>query len=126
MVNHSLRTYWFSRLLGETVSMSYDDEVLYVASLLHDIGFYGDHATATPEAECFAVRGANAAQALAEEHGWDGSRRERAAETISLHVNGTAAPEAGAEPYLMQRGVMLDITGLYAWAVNPDEVRGVF
>ena len=49
MVNHSLRTYWFSRLLGETNTMSYDDEVLYVASLLHDIGFYGGHATATRE-----------------------------------------------------------------------------
>ncbi len=64
MLNHSLRTYWFSRLLGETNAMSYDDEVLYVASLLHDIGFYGAHATATQEAECFAIRGANAALIL--------------------------------------------------------------
>ena len=80
MGNHSLRTYWFSRLLGEASDLKFDDEVLYVSSLLHDIGFYGRHAEATPETECFGVRGANAALALANEHGWDAERGESAAE----------------------------------------------
>jgi hypothetical protein len=44
MVNHSLRTYWFSRLLGLVAGRHADDEALYVASLLHDVGFYGRYA----------------------------------------------------------------------------------
>jgi hypothetical protein len=126
MVNHSLRTYWFARLLGLGASLRFDDEALYVASLLHDAGFFGRYATAAPEAECFAIRGANAALELLRDAGWDAARRERVAETIILHVNGTVPPEQGIEAYLMERGVLLDTTGLYAWDLNPSCVTRVF
>jgi hypothetical protein len=51
MVNHSLRTYRFSRLIGMGMGLSFDDEALYVASLTHDLGFYGRYAIATAGAD---------------------------------------------------------------------------
>jgi len=126
MVHHSLRTYWFSRLLGEASGLAFDDEVLYVASLAHDLGFFGPHARATPDAECFTIRGADAALALAARHGWEPARAERAAEAITFHVNGAVALDDGHEAFLMQRGVLLDVAGMYAWDLDPRSVRAVF
>lgn len=65
MVNHSLRTYWFSRLIGIGAGIKFDDELLYVASLTHDMGFYGRYATPTPDAKCFSIRSARSACEIA-------------------------------------------------------------
>jgi hypothetical protein len=123
MVNHSIRTYWFSRLIGESTHVSHDDEVLYVASLLHDLGFYGIYREG---AECFAVRGGEAAFRILMEQGWEEPRAERVAEAITLHVNGVVPPEQGHEAHLMERGVLMDATGLNAWDVHPDNTARVF
>ncbi len=126
MVNHSLRTYWFSRLIGQGSGMSFDDEALYIASLLHDIGFYGDYAQATPDAECFTIRSARAACELADRQGWDSARRDRVAEAITLNANGHVPPELGHEAHLMMRGVLVDATGMHAWRINPGNIEAVF
>jgi hypothetical protein len=126
LVNHSLRTYWFSRLLGVGAGLSFDDEALYVASLLHDVGLCGRFAQVTPEAECFAVRSARAALDVLERAGWPLARRERAAEAIALHVNGAVGREQGIEAHLMQRGVLLDATGVYGWEIDPGSAAAVF
>ena len=124
MVNHSIRTYWFSRILGEIERYDFDDEALYVSSLLHDIGFFGQHSVG--ETPCFAVRGADAALALTKAAGWDAQRSEACAETICLHVNGAVPLNAGTEAYLMQRGVLVDVAGLYAWDLNPEDIETLF
>jgi hypothetical protein len=126
MVNHSLRTYWFSRLLGLASGQHADDEALYVASLLHDAGFYGRYATATPESECISIRGARAAYDILGRCGWEMQRQDRVAEAITLHVNGDVPLSHGSEAFLLERGVMLDITGLHAWSLHPETVQGVF
>lgn len=126
MVNHSLRTYWFSRLIGEAGGLPFDDEALYIASLLHDIGLYGDYAHATPDAECFSIRSARAASDLADREGWDGERRDRLAEAITLNLNGHVPPEQGHEAHLMMCGVLVDATGLHAWRINPGNIESVF
>jgi hypothetical protein len=126
MVNHSLRTYWFSRLIGIGTGMSFDDETLYVASLTHDIGFYGRYANPTSATECFTIRSAQAACDLLDQAGWDPARRDRVAEAVTLNVNGRVPPAMGAEAHLMMRGVLVDATGLHAWRMHPDNLSAVF
>jgi len=126
MVNHSLRTYWFSRLIGMGAGLSFDDEALYVASLTHDLGFYGRYATATDDAECFTIRSAQAARDILDEAGWDAARRDRVAEAVILNTNGNVPPAIGVEAHLMMRGVLTDATGMHAWRIHPKTIDAVF
>jgi hypothetical protein len=126
MVNHSLRTYWFSRLIGLAGDLTFDDELLYVASLTHDLGFYGRYAAPTRHAECFTIRSARSACDIAKQCGWDQARQDRVAEAVILNVNGHVPPTNGVEAFLMMRGVLVDATGLHAWRIHPDSIDGVF
>jgi hypothetical protein len=126
MVNHSLRTYWFSRLIGLGVGMSFDDELLYVASLTHDLGFYGRYAEPTHDAECFTIRSARSASDIAKAAAWDPAREERLAEAVILNANGHVPPALGVEAHLMMRGVLVDATGIHAWRIHPNSIKEVF
>ncbi len=126
MINHSLRTYWFSRLIGLGAGQTFDDEMLYVASLTHDLGFYGRYAMATPDAECFTIRSAHAAHDIACDAVWDTARIERLQEAVILNANGDVPPSVGMEAHLMMRGVLVDATGIHAWRIHPKSVNAVF
>lgn len=126
MVNHSLRTYWFSRLIGHAAGHRFDDEILYIASLMHDLGFYGRYAVSTPQSECFTIRSAQAALDCTAQAHWDPARRDRVAEAVTLNLNGHVPVERGMEAHLMMRGVLVDATGMHAWRIHPDNIDGVF
>lgn len=126
MVNHSIRTYWFSRLLGEGRGEKFDNELLYVAGLLHDMGFFPPYDEARPDAECFTIRSAEAALELAREAEWDDHRCERLADTLTLNINPDVGPEQGLEAHLMQKGVLVDILGFNAWNIHPQTIEHVF
>jgi hypothetical protein len=123
LVNHSIRTYLWSRILARPPGIPFDDELLYVASLLHDAGLVEPHRSAT--GACFTLRSADAARALTEALGWHPARRDRLAEVITLHVNPRVARSLGAEAHLMNGGVVLDVTGLRLWEVHPELARAV-
>ena len=38
LANHCLRTFIFGDLLGQAANLNYDLEILYLGSLLHDLG----------------------------------------------------------------------------------------
>lgn len=126
MVNHSLRTYWFSRLIGLGRGMAFDDELLYVASLTHDIGFYGNDTTSSHDTECFTIRSARSACDITAHASWDQAREERLAEAVILNANGHVPPAMGAEAHLMMRGVLVDATGMHAWRIHPKSIDQVF
>lgn len=125
MQNHSLRTYWYSRLIGQGAGLDWDDEGLYVASMLHDIAFFGKYRDEPAGVPCFGVRGGQAAYDLMRAHGADERRAEAVAEAISYHLNGSVPLEDGPVAHLMELGVMMDVTGLNAWRVHMDTIREV-
>lgn len=125
MLNHSLRTYWYGRLIGIGGGIDWDDEGLYVASLLHDVAFFGRYLTEPAGVPCFTVRGGQAAMDLMREHGADPARAEAVAEAISFHANGTVPLEDGPVAHLLELGVMMDVTGLNAWRINMDTIAQV-
>ena len=118
MVNHSIRTYVWSRLLGDSISLECDNELLYIASLLHDIGFYGPYAKSTPKTECFSIRSDDAALQIAEKNNWSSSRRDQLAEAIILNANLHVPLTQGAEAHIMQKGVSVDIMGTGIWKIS--------
>jgi len=112
LVNHCLRTFLWATILGKKEYRAYDEELLFVASALHDLGLTDAGAKlSTTRAECFAVEGAFAAEDFLAQHGVDDKRRELIAEAISLHLNVQVPLKHGIEAHLLHEGAGLDVVG---------------
>ena len=107
LTNHSFRSHFFAVALAERDQIRFDEELLYVASLLHDIGLMEEFDTG----RCFEEDGADAAVRLAAADGWPAERSEALAEAIRLHVAAKIALEDGAEGFLLWHSTGLDVTG---------------
>jgi hypothetical protein len=126
IVNHSYRSYVWSAILAAHDGISYDEELLYVASLLHDIGFVApERARRDSRPCCFTLNGVEATMGLSPESGWAGSRREAAAEAIAMHLNLRVGLTHAAEAHLLYAGTRLDATGLRLWDIDPETVDAV-
>jgi hypothetical protein len=125
IVNHSYRSYVWSAILAAHDGTQHDPEIVYVASLLHDIGFAEPQRTADSRPCCFTLPGVDAALALGARAGWDERRRGAAAEAISLHLNLLLGLGHGAEAYLVYAGTRLDATGYRFWDLQPEAVETV-
>jgi HD domain len=121
LTNHSFRSHAWSVALAERDSVRFDAELLYVASLLHDIGLVARFDTG----RCFEEDGAAAAAELAAGEGWPDERREALAEAIRLHVAVEIALEDGPEAYLLWHATGLDVTGHRHGELAPQTIDEV-
>lgn len=111
LLRHGLRTYLWASLLGQARGLAWDDEILFVASLLHDLALGEGSRPLCSQRPCLAVESAEAAGRFARRLGWDDARRQRLQEAISLHLNPRVPLALGAEAHLLHAGVALDCTG---------------
>jgi HD domain len=72
LFNHAVRSWLFAVQLAEVRGLSYDEEVVAVASLLHDVGLTKEY----QGKRRFEVEGADAAWALAKAEGMDNRRAQ--------------------------------------------------
>jgi hypothetical protein len=121
IVNHSYRSYVWAAILAAHDGMSHDEEVVYVASLLHDIAYAEPQRLPDGRPCCFTKTGADAALSLE----WDEGRRREAAEAITLHLNLYVGRKEGPEAYLVGAGTRLDATGFRNWDLHPHTVEAV-
>jgi hypothetical protein len=126
LLNHCLRTYWLSRYIAATTRSDFDDELLFVASLAHDVGLLDPTGPQTDQYPCFALRGARWAMEIARGAGWEETRIERLGDTVTLNLNGTVQRRRGVEARLMMLGVLAEVTGIHRWRVDPMTVRGLY
>lgn len=106
LVNHGFRSYGFGALLGVADGFRFDAELLYVASLLHDIGLTETY----DRGGCFESDGADAARELLAELGWPAERADRVGRAIYLHMHDVATDEP-AEAHLLAFGTSVDVAG---------------
>jgi hypothetical protein len=111
LYGHCLRTWAFAALFAQRDRVGHDEELLYLACVLHDIGLTEAHDGRDPTAACFAVEGARAAHALLCEHEAPADRARTVAEAISLHLNVNVPDRYGPEAVLLSKGVTLDVVG---------------
>lgn len=123
LVHHSYRTYVWATLIGAYEGARYDEEVLYVSSLLHDLGL-SKHGEPRPAPSCFTLVGADACQRIGQS-GWDSNSSSRAAEAITMHMNLRVCPADGAEAHLLTAGTQLDVIGSGYWRIAPETVARV-
>jgi hypothetical protein len=122
MINHSLRTYYFSAIMYELsgVRQSMDREALYVAAVLHDVGLFQ---ASPPENEhCFSVGSAREARRIAKDAGWDDARQDRIAVAITTNLNPfVPLDEFGPEAHFMSVGGLVEVIA-QEWKVNPENI----
>ena len=121
IVDHSVRTFLFARLLAEHEGClndaAYDEELLFAATVMHDLGL-GRHARGQAR---FEVEGADLAAAVLRQHGVPEADVDRVWEAIALHASHGLAERRGLLTYLTHKGVFIDagrITDVVA-----DELR---
>jgi len=109
IVDHSIRSFLFARLLadeeGSRNDANYDEDLLFAATVMHDLGL-GD--LATGEAR-FEVEGADLAAGVLREHGVADSDVDQVWEAIALHSSIGIAHRRGLLTYLTHRGVFIDV-----------------
>ena len=125
MVNHSLRTYYFSGILYQLseVKQSVDREALYVASLLHDVGLF--QVSPPANEHCFSVGSAREARRIAKDAGWEEARQDKVAEAITMNLNALVPlDEFGPEAHFMRMGGLVDVIA-EEWKVHPENLAEI-
>ena len=121
MFNHSVRTYLFGVAVGEHLGLEADREVVYVASVLHDLAL----APAHRGPESFELEGARAAHAFAIQEGMDSRRAALVHEAIALHTSVGIADRREPEVALVHFGAGLDVIGFRQEDVSAATRRAV-
>jgi hypothetical protein len=107
LLNHSVRCYAWAVELARHDGLEFDPEILYVASMLHDIGLVAPYDLGG----CYEVDGGLAAERLARESGAADDRARAIYDVIALHNDEVLPPDAAAEVVLLWDSAGTDVTG---------------
>jgi hypothetical protein len=119
LYGHALRSYFYAALLAARDGMRYDEELLYVGCVLHDIGLTPRFADPIRPFEHVS---ADTCAELVECHGWALPRRYRLHRAVVLHMAPTLPPAEEAEVLLLEAGVACDVTGARSQEVNAPAI----
>jgi hypothetical protein len=109
LFNHSSRVYLFGALAGRRRGLTFDPELLYAATMFHDVGLMRSHSSADLR---FEVDGANAARDFLAGHGVDPSDIEKVWTGIALHTTPGVPEFMHPVIALTTAGVEMDVLGL--------------
>ena len=121
VVAHCERSYQFAAGFARADRADVDDEVLYLGTVLHDVGL----SPAVTGSDRFEVRGANAVRALLLDHGMRPDRAANVWDVIAMHASTPLARHKSAETRYANQGIALDIRAADVGPLAPDFVRAV-
>lgn len=116
LLNHVHRTWWFAEFLGRRRQMGYDRELVYLASLLHDLGLSPHHAAD----KRFEVDGADAASRFLHAHDYPPAKTDLVWDAIALHSSHDIADRRAPEVALVHFGAHVDVMGLRLDEISPQ------
>ncbi len=96
-------------------------EVLYIGTLLHDVGLSSRFAGP----DRFEMRGANVARSMLLEADMDTARAENVWDVIALHASTAIADHKSPETRIANRGISVDVRGVGVDRLSPSSVRAV-
>jgi len=120
LFNHAVRSWLFAVRLGQLQELSYDEEVLAVGTVLHDLGL----------TDCcngprrFEVEGADAARDFARQHGLDASRAQLIWDSVALNATPSIALYKETEVALCSAGTGVEF-GFQYDRIPSDEMKGI-
>ena len=117
LLNHCVRSYLWGAMYGTAHGIAFDDELYYVAALLHDIGLtetFDSHRLPFEEA------GGRLAWVFGVAAGWPAKRAARVSEIIVLHMSDDVAPADDPESHLLQVATTWEAAGRRPQEFPPD------
>lgn len=121
LLNHVHRAWWFAEFLGRKRGLKYDREVVYLASLLHDLGLTDAFAAD----QRFEVDGADAANVFLTANGYPEQKAELVWDAIALHSSAGIADRKQPEIAMVYMGAHVDVFGLRLDEITPSLVDDV-
>ena len=121
LLAHVDRTYVFGALAAAGAGLAVDEEVAYVAAILHDLGLTDRHGGERR----FEVDGAEAARAWALSNGMSADEAQRVWDAIALHASPGIAEHRSPECALVHWGAGIDVLGLGADQLTPAVIAEV-
>jgi catechol 2,3-dioxygenase-like lactoylglutathione lyase family enzyme len=123
LLAHSVRSWAFALAFAEAEGISgLDEELLYVASLVHDLGLVpAFDAVRVP----FETAGGEVGWVLAAGAGWDPHRRQRVVEVVERHMQPSVNAVEDPEGHLLEIATGLDISGARADVLPKPFLREV-
>jgi HD domain len=107
LFDHSVRAFCWGAELAHRQGWAHDRQVLWTASLFHDVGL----TRLGRNTMCFEVEGAERARVFLERQGMDPAAADRAAIAIILHMQPSVTLEDGVEAVLLDRATSIDVRG---------------
>ncbi|MBK5396341.1 HD domain-containing protein [Pseudomonas sp. TH39(2020)] len=120
LFSHSTRVYFWGALIGNRKGLIFDPELLYAASMFHDIGLTSKYQNSQLR---FEVDGANAARDFLRSHGIGGADIAKVWNAIALHTTPGIPEHMHSEIALLQAGAGMDVAGR-GFEQFTDEQRG--
>ena len=108
LLGHSVRAYVWGAAIARHEGGSFDGQILWTASLMHDVGL----TRTAMNTMCFEVEGAEIARTFLVRHGMAAEAADRAAIAIILHMRPGVTLDDGVEPVLLDRATGLDVRGV--------------
>jgi HD domain len=109
LFQHSTRVYFWGALAGKRKGLTFDPELLYTATMFHDVGLTSGFRESRLR---FEVDGANAARDFLRSHGISESDIEKVWLAIALHTTPGISAHLHPVAALTAEGVMMDLTSL--------------
>lgn len=109
LFNHSRRVFFWASLTGERRGLKYDAELLYIATMFHDVGLTRAHSS--PDLR-FEVDGANAAREFLKSYGVPERDLEDVWAGIALHTTPGIPEHMRPVIALVTSGVEMDVLGI--------------
>ncbi|HIE1297974.1 TPA: HD domain-containing protein, partial [Burkholderia contaminans] len=125
ILNHVHRTWWFAEFLGTKRGLKYDRELVYLATLLHDLGLTEEFSAD----QRFEVDGADAATRFLIANGYAETKTRLVWDGIALHSSAGIADRKQAEIALVFLGAHVDVLGLNFNELTPafvDDVLSIY
>jgi HD domain len=108
LFHHSARVYCWGVLTGRRTGLTFDSELLYVASMFHDLGLTTRYENSQLR---FEVDGANAARDFLQGHGISECDIETVWNAVALHTTPGIPEFMCPEIALVQAGAGMDVAG---------------
>jgi hypothetical protein len=120
LFNHAVRTFLFGSLVGRALGQKFDEEILYLACILHDLGlterFEGDRP--------FEIQGAEAAKRFLEDHAYAKEKIGTVWDGIAMHsspIGQFKQPEIA----LVGEGAGADVVEPDLSQIKPNDVEEI-
>jgi hypothetical protein len=120
LFNHCIRTFLFGALVGRSLGLSFDEEVFYLACVLHDLGLTEAYEGVLP----FELQGAEAAKKFLHEHGYSPQKAAVVWDGIAMHAS-MISKFKQPEIMLVGEGAGADVLGPDASHVTKSQTEEI-